>query len=246
MKNNFKKILNELSYRVSSGVPDLTNEQHLMKLWDILKEHNWNIDARVELLKNLNEKADKVYVQGKGPGGVKLQVGPRGGRYYMGDKKTGKPDPSAIIKTTSTKKVKKKKLSKAQQKEEDRIKKLNIEKRLSDAKTPQDKMKVITDVTSVEHARVYEGIYGPGGGAATYGETNGSEATNDFFSGNLTKFGEVIDKRVKRMEVPGPGHYDDQTNGGKDVLLHREKGFTIGEFSNRTIPITNTKLNKYE
>ena len=26
-----------------------------MKLWDILKEHNWNLDARVELLKNLNE-----------------------------------------------------------------------------------------------------------------------------------------------------------------------------------------------
>ena len=84
MKNNWDKILLELSYRVSSGIPDLRNEQHLMKLWDILKEHNWNIDARVELLKNLNEKADKVYVQGKGPGGVKLQVGPRGGRYYMG------------------------------------------------------------------------------------------------------------------------------------------------------------------
>tara|TARA_Y100001938_G_scaffold148241_1_gene231369 strand:- start:44 stop:1525 length:1482 start_codon:yes stop_codon:yes gene_type:complete len=56
MKNNFKKILNELSYRVSSGIPDLTNEQHLMKLWDILKEHNWNIDARVELIKNLTNE----------------------------------------------------------------------------------------------------------------------------------------------------------------------------------------------
>ena len=55
MKNNWNKILNELSYRVSTGIPDLTNEQHLIKLWDILKEHNWNIDARVELLKNLDE-----------------------------------------------------------------------------------------------------------------------------------------------------------------------------------------------
>ena len=55
MKNNFKKILNELSYRVSSGIPDLTNEQHLMKLWDILKEHKWPMYARVELLKNLDE-----------------------------------------------------------------------------------------------------------------------------------------------------------------------------------------------
>ena len=62
MNNNFDKILNELSYRVSSGIPDLTNEQHLIKLWDILKEHNWSIDARVELLKNISgipiEKVD--------------------------------------------------------------------------------------------------------------------------------------------------------------------------------------------
>src|SRR5210317_1568408 len=57
--NNWKKILNELSYRVSTGIPDLSNEQHLIKLWDILKEHNWNIDARVELLKRIDE-------QGKG------------------------------------------------------------------------------------------------------------------------------------------------------------------------------------
>jgi len=56
MKNNWNKILNELSYRISSGIPDLTNEQHLMKLWDILKEHNWNVDARVELLKRLDEQ----------------------------------------------------------------------------------------------------------------------------------------------------------------------------------------------
>ena len=96
MKINFKKILNELSYRVSTGIPDLTNEQHLMKLWDILKENNWNIDARVELLKNLQEKIGKVYVQkGKGPSGVKLQVGPRGGKYYMGNPETGEPAPEA-------------------------------------------------------------------------------------------------------------------------------------------------------
>ena len=55
MKNNWNKILNELSYRVSTGIPDLSNEQHLIKLWDILKEHKWSVDARVELLKNLNE-----------------------------------------------------------------------------------------------------------------------------------------------------------------------------------------------
>jgi len=55
MKNNWNKILNELSYRVSTGIPDLSNEQHLIKLWYILKEHKWSVDARVELLKNLNK-----------------------------------------------------------------------------------------------------------------------------------------------------------------------------------------------
>ena len=108
MKNNWKKILNELSYRVSSGIPDLTNEQHLMKLWDILKEHNWNIDARVELIKNLQERIGKVYVQkGKGPSGVRLQVGPRGGKYYIGNPETGEPakEQPTNDKKTSDKKV---------------------------------------------------------------------------------------------------------------------------------------------
>jgi len=94
MKNNFKKILNELSYRVSTGIPDLSNEQHLMKLWDILKEHNWNIDARVELLKSLDEAVKPRYYQAdKGqsaPKGAKKGVGPKGGTYYWSN-----PDGSA-------------------------------------------------------------------------------------------------------------------------------------------------------
>ena len=80
MKNKWNKILLELSYRVSTGIPDLSNEQHLMKLWDILKEHNWNLDARVELLKNLDEAVKKRYYQtDKGqsaPKGAKVGVGP--------------------------------------------------------------------------------------------------------------------------------------------------------------------------
>ena len=82
MKNKWNKILLELSYRVSTGIPDLSNEQHLMKLWDILKEHNWNLDARVELLKNLEEAVKPRYYQAdKGqsaPKGAKVGVGPMG------------------------------------------------------------------------------------------------------------------------------------------------------------------------
>ena len=94
MKNKWNKILNELSYRVSTGIPDLSNEQHLMKLWDILKEHNWNLDARVELLKNLEEAVKPRYYQAdKGqsaPKGAKVGVGPKGGTYYWAN-----PDGSA-------------------------------------------------------------------------------------------------------------------------------------------------------
>tara|TARA_R110002020_G_scaffold298452_1_gene514278 strand:- start:231 stop:2090 length:1860 start_codon:yes stop_codon:yes gene_type:complete len=87
MKNNWNKILNELSYKVSSGIPDLTNEQHLMKLWDILKEHNWNIDARVELLKNLNE--------------VSIVKNKKSGNVYP--VKTFRPQTQTIIKKDATK-----------------------------------------------------------------------------------------------------------------------------------------------
>ena len=87
MSNNFDKILNELSYKVSSGIPDLTNEQHLMKLWDILKEHNWNIDARVELLKNLNE--------------VSIVKNKKSGNVYP--VKKFKPQTQTIVKKDATK-----------------------------------------------------------------------------------------------------------------------------------------------
>jgi len=55
---SWKKILNELSFRGSDGIPNLTNEQHLMKLYDILKEHQWPVEARVELIKNLTESEE--------------------------------------------------------------------------------------------------------------------------------------------------------------------------------------------
>jgi hypothetical protein len=55
MTTYIDKILNELSYRVSNGTPNFTNEQHLIKLFDVLKELDWSIEGRVELLKNLNE-----------------------------------------------------------------------------------------------------------------------------------------------------------------------------------------------
>jgi hypothetical protein len=55
MTTYIDKILNELSYRVSDGTPNFTNEQHLIKLFDVLKELDWPAAARVELIKTLSE-----------------------------------------------------------------------------------------------------------------------------------------------------------------------------------------------
>ena len=63
MITDFDKILNELSYRVKGGSPDLKNEQHLIKLFDVLKEFNWPIEARVELIQNLTESNKENLVE---------------------------------------------------------------------------------------------------------------------------------------------------------------------------------------
>ena len=53
---NWDLILNDLSVRLKNGTPDFKNEQHIIKLWDVLKEHNWPIEARVQLLQTLQER----------------------------------------------------------------------------------------------------------------------------------------------------------------------------------------------
>jgi len=58
---DFDRILNDLSSKLKDGTPDLTNEQHLIKLFDVLKEeYNWPIDLRVRLLQNLTEVKEDV------------------------------------------------------------------------------------------------------------------------------------------------------------------------------------------
>ena len=82
MKNELSKILTELSYRVRDGVPNLNNEQHLIKLFDVLKEFNWPIEARVELIHNLTESE-------AGDQAKKLGLTHMGfGNYGKGDKVT--------------------------------------------------------------------------------------------------------------------------------------------------------------
>ena len=71
MITDIKKILTELSYRVRDGSPDFENEQHLIKLYDVLKEYHWPIDARVELIKTLTLTEGTWWDKLDGPGKAK-------------------------------------------------------------------------------------------------------------------------------------------------------------------------------
>tara|TARA_R110000764_G_scaffold61066_1_gene130508 strand:+ start:2953 stop:4836 length:1884 start_codon:yes stop_codon:yes gene_type:complete len=56
---NFNKILNELCWRLDTGIPDLTNPDHQEKLKNVLQMHGYSALVITEVLSNLNE-ADKV------------------------------------------------------------------------------------------------------------------------------------------------------------------------------------------
>jgi ASC-1-like (ASCH) protein len=56
---NFNKILNELCWRLDTGIPDLTNPVHQEKLKDVLLMHGHSDLVIAEVIANLNE-ADKV------------------------------------------------------------------------------------------------------------------------------------------------------------------------------------------
>jgi len=71
MITDIKKILNELSYRVHDGSPDFENEQHLIKLYDVLKEFKWPVDARIELIKTLTLTEGTWWDKLDGPGKAK-------------------------------------------------------------------------------------------------------------------------------------------------------------------------------
>ncbi len=181
---NWDKILDDFARKCKGGAPDMTNPRHLALLRESLIKFGWKENATNEFIGNLREKVGKVYLKGKSaPAGAEVQTGPRGGKYYMGNPETGEPE------KPSGKKPKTKKLSKTQQAERDRIDALKIDKKLSDAKTPQEEGEVVTEIVDNEHQEILDGNYGPGGGAASYGEMNYSEATNGFANGELTPLG---------------------------------------------------------
>ena len=56
MTPNFEEILLELSYRVPTGIVDLTNEQHLDELVTILEEKGIYNSKAINALKEKDER----------------------------------------------------------------------------------------------------------------------------------------------------------------------------------------------
>ena len=58
------------------GMPDFTNEQHLIKLYEVLKDFGWPADARIELIKTITEAGDTYSgINGNPPKGKKSHAG---------------------------------------------------------------------------------------------------------------------------------------------------------------------------
>jgi hypothetical protein len=88
---NWDKILDDFARKCKGGSPDMTNPRHLALLRESLIKFGWKENATNEFIGNLREKVGKVYYQGKPPKGASVQVGPRGGKYYIGNPDTGEP-----------------------------------------------------------------------------------------------------------------------------------------------------------
>ena len=96
---NIDYIINELSYRVTTGKPDFTDHSHLQILVEILEEQRWPETSIVSAIRNILLLAEagpkqpstpsnlvKIYLQQgeKAPEGRKAKKGPRGGMYFLG------------------------------------------------------------------------------------------------------------------------------------------------------------------
>jgi len=199
MKTNFKKILNELSYRVSTGIPDLTNEQHLIKLWDILKEHNWSVDARVELLKRIDEQGKErpcpicESMCKHGETSKKTGCTPSSGQASQVDKEkeTGQEEQKK-----KKKKVKKKRSKKErQQRVEEDIASIN---EIEDDKEAHKKMR---EKQAERRDEIYKGADFPAGneGSVT-GENGGGIALEELSKNPDMTEDQFVDQELKKMK----------------------------------------------
>jgi len=231
--NNFKEILNELSYRVSSGIPDLRNEQHLIKLWDILKEHNWSIDARVELLKRLDEQGKERLCpiceaqcqQGQNPGrdNCVAASGAKGtGKSAQGDEEpTDKPTKAPTEEqrkqqrqTDATKNADKREkvdLTNLDKKEKKAFKAAKVDPIRMSKELSGDPLKLDSLVKITEHTqdlRAGGGPWGAGGPVASEGESKFTQANNEM-----------------KKDSNGESQHDKFKEDNKDLIAEKKEKF---------------------
>ncbi len=235
MKNNWNKILNELSYRVSSGIPDLRNEQHLMKLWDILKEHNWSVDARVELLKRLDEQGKErpcpiceAQCQQGQTTALTGCISKSGG----GKQTSGQDEPTDKKSKAPTEKERKKQRQEEATKNADTREKPELKfkkkerKILKDAGVdPQkaanelangslDSLRKLTEHTQKLRA---QGIAGAGGPVASEGESKFTQANNEMKKGSdgKSEHDKFKEKNKKKIQEKSQEFKDGNVDGKK-------------------------------
>ncbi len=202
MTPNFEEILLELSYRVDSGIPDLTNKYHIEHLIDILRENG--IPNATELAKTaqihfsqLNEK--KTTVKNRESGNIytvasvdpsihdtvsddeksKQQSGPNGDKKLSGSDFTPSAEKSAEPKSKSVK------LTPRQQEITQSLNKGDF----------SELIKASDEVNSLRD----RGIAGAGGSVASYGESALTRAANDLKGDGYSKFKET-NKEVIEVE----------------------------------------------
>ena len=227
--NNWKKILNELSYRVSTGIPDLRNEQHLMKLWDILKEHKWPVDARVELLKRLDEQGkerpcpicEAQCQQGQTTAATGCISKSGGGKQTSGqeeptDKKSKAPteeqrkqqrqtdatknaDTREVVDLTNLDKKEKKAFKAA------KVDPIKMSKELSGDPLNLDSLRKLTEHTQDLRAK---GKAGAGGPVASEGESKFTQANNEM-----------------KKDSDGKSQHDKFKEDNKDLIAEKKEKF---------------------
>jgi len=130
MKMLIDKLVKDWAWRVNDGMPDPSKKDHLDLLETTLRDHKYSDEFISDFISQISEKRSKIYVDGKPPKGAKVQVGPKGGRYYYGDASTGKPDPEPPTDKKPSKK--KKAVKKAKPTPEEKLQK-KVEKHMPKA-----------------------------------------------------------------------------------------------------------------
>jgi hypothetical protein len=222
MTPNFEEILLELSYRVDSGIPDLTNEYHIEHLIDILRENG--IPNATELAKTaqihfsqLNETSTKepTFTAIKNDTGNLSHFGSEETKNTAIEAGTHR-DPTA---TKSEPKSKSVKLTPRQQ---EIIQSLN-KGDFSELIKASDEVNDLRD----------QGIAGAGGSVASYGESALTRAANELKGDGYTKWKETNKEaiEVEKKNILA----NSKSNARKVKEISKQLGYKLPEDEQKVI-----------